>query len=370
MIRRWRCLSLTWDGAYTTDGGVFHSITGTMRRASESLLIFCRKNWFILGLVGVLLLGWAFSSAGAQMNPGGWTNRIVVSILFLLTGLTLPSERILRDLANPRLHITAQLFIFVVVPLYFLTAAPIFGHLLDGKLVIGIYALAVLPTSVSSCVVFTQNSGGNTVGAVFNASLANMVGVFLSPVLLSLILSTSGRALPIEQLLGTLRSLGLNMLAPIVLGNVVRIWVKPWVERERKRISVISSSLILFMVFLAFARTANDPSFGRYMAAFSGPIVYLAVSHLLLVGLAIGLGLLLKMRREDRVALIYVAPQKTLALGVPLLSIYFADQELLGIVLLPIVFYHPFQILVAGLLRSLPFVRAAAAASSGEEPGQ
>ena len=65
------------------------------------------------------------------------------------------------------------------------------------------------------------------------------------------------------------------------------------------------------------------------------------------------------MPREDRVALLYVAPQKTLALGVPLLSIYFADQDLLGVVLLPLVFYHPFQILVAGLLRSLPFVRAA-----------
>jgi len=337
-----------------------------MRPLARRLSHFVHRNWFILGLVASLILGWVFSGVGSRMNPGGWTNRVVVLVLFLITGLVLPSERILRDLANPRLHVTAQLFIFVICPLLFLTAGPLFGNLLDGKMVIGIYALAVLPTSVSTCIVFAHNSGGNTVGAVFNAALANTIGIFVSPLLLSLILSTSGRALPVEQLLSTLRNLGINMLAPIIVGNVLRIWLRRFAERHRKRLSATSSTLILLMLFLAFSRTAAEPSFTRYLTAFTWPIVYLAACHLVLVGLAIALGYLFRMDRPDRVTLLYVAPQKTLALGVPLLSIFFTDQHLLGIVLLPLVFYHPFQIFVAGLMRNLPFVRAATAEAEAQ----
>ena len=258
---------------------------------------------------------------------------------------------------------TIQLFIFGLVPLVFLTAGPLFGTLLDGKLVAGMYALAVLPTSVSTCVVFTHNSGGNTVGAVLNAALSNTIGIFLSPLLLSLILSTSGASLPVDHLLTTLRNLALNMLAPIVIGNLLRIRLRPWAERHRKRLSVTSSSLILLMLFLAFSRTASSPTFAQSLSAFTWPVAYLAGVHLFLVGLAIVIGVVLRLDRPDRVTLLYVGPQKTLALGVPLLSIFFADHELLGVVLLPLVFYHPFQIFIAGLTRGLPFVRAATAAA-------
>jgi sodium/bile acid cotransporter 7 len=325
-----------------------------------------RRNWFTLGLLVSLALGWFFSSVGSTLNPGGWTNRVVVLILFLITGLTLPTERIVRDLANARLHITIQLFIFLVVPLLFrLTAQPLLGNVLDGQFVIGIYALAVLPTTISTCIVLTQNGGGNAVAAVFNAALSNMLGVFLSPLLLSLLLSTAGRSLAPSELVRTLRDLGINMLAPIVAGNLLRLTLSRWVARNRARLSVVSSTLVLLMLFLAFSRTAANPDFTGYLSSFWGPICYLAVAHLVLVGGTIGLGALLRFDNPDRVTLLFVAPQKTLALGVPLLGIYFAGQEVLGIVLLPLVFYHPFQIFVAGLARSLPFVRAAMARAHG-----
>ena len=56
----------------------------------------------------------------------------------------------------------------------------------------------------------------------------------------------------------------------------------------------------------------------------------------------------------------YAAPQKTLAVGVPLISTYFASNpEIIGLALLPLVFYHAWQLLVAGVVKSTRFVREA-----------
>ncbi|MFW5814038.1 MAG: bile acid:sodium symporter [Spirochaetota bacterium] len=309
-----------------------------------------KKNWFLVGLVVAMAIGFVLAERGALLNPDGWTNRVIVFVLFLITGLKLPSDRIGRDLATPRLHLFLQLFIFVVTPLYFLTAVPLFSGAMDGKLVVGIFALAVLPTTVSSCIVFTQSAGGNTVAAVFNAALANAAGIFVSPLLLSLLLSTTGRALPVSQLLATLQGLALNMLVPIVAGQLLRLQLRTWVSRRSASLSFASNLLILLIVLLAFAHTAANPAFGRYAAELPLPILYLLASHVLLLALAALGARLLKLERADRTTVLFVAPQKTLALGAPLLTIFFAGQDLLGVALLPLVIYHPWELFVAGVL--------------------
>jgi sodium/bile acid cotransporter 7 len=313
-----------------------------------------RKNWFLLGILCALVAGYFLAGRAESLNPGGWTNRIVILVLFLITGLTLPSDRIRQDLATPRLHVLIQLFIFVIGPALFLTAGLFFQDTMDGKLLTGIYALAVLPTTVSSCIVFTQAAGGNTVAAVFNASFANTVGIFISPLLLSLLLSNSGRGLPAGQLLGTLRDLALNMLLPIAVGQLVRIPVRAWIDRNRKKFGIASNALILVVVVLAFSRTASNPDFARYAGELPWALAYLAAVHILLVIMVRGASSLLRLSREDRITAMFVAPQKTLALGAPLLTLYFSGQDTLGVALLPLIFYHPFQLLVAGVLRSMP----------------
>jgi sodium/bile acid cotransporter 7 len=309
-----------------------------------------KRNWFLLGLLLAMALGLGLGGRAGRLNPDGWTNRAIVLVLFLITGLKLPSDRIGRQLANPRLHLLTQAFIFAVAPLWFLTAIPLFDGVLDGQVLVGILALSVLPTTVSSCIVLTDRAGGNTVAAVFNAALANMAGIFISPLLLSLLLSGSGRALPAEQLLATLQGLALNMLLPIIVGQAIRFFAVDWVGRHARPLGTISNILILLIVVLAFARTAENPAFAGYAEQLVWPALYLMGSHLVLLGAAWFSGKLLGLGLRERIAVLFVAPQKTLAMGAPLLTLYFHGQDVLGIALLPLVIYHPWQLLIAGLL--------------------
>lgn len=257
-------------------------------------------------------------------------------------------------MANVKLHVFIQTFIFVLTPaFFFVTTLPLRSSLGDG-LLIGILALACLPTTVSSCTVFTQLSGGNTVGAMFNASLANVLGIFLCPLLISLVLQGSGGEIPPEEALRILKGIVLKMFVPVAAGQVARIPLQQLAKNRTKLFGTMSNVLILFVVFFSFSKTVNQPDFFETVRSMELPVAYLAVSHLFLLGTAGLLAKLFGFSVEDRIAVMFTAPQKTLAMGVPLLTTYFAGrEELLGIVIIPLLFYHPWQLLTAGILKNV-----------------
>ena len=315
---------------------------------------FIRKNWFFIGLLASVFFGVALPGLGKTINPGGYTTKIIIVVLFLITGYTLPSEQIKSGMKNYRLHLFLQLFIFGVIPLYFFLTARFFSAYLGGNIVVGLYALAVLPTTISTCVVFTQTSGGNVIGAIFNSSLANVAGIFISPVLLSLFLRGTEASLPLEEILPILQSLVVTILLPVLTGHYFRRRSLATANRVRKSLSEGSSALILLIVFITISTTAANRDFLGMLSQLAVPFAFLAASHILFIFAAYKAASLLKFSMEDRVCAMYVGPQKTIAMGVPLLSVYFASQpELLALALFPLLFYHPFQLMVAGILRGL-----------------
>lgn len=324
-----------------------------------------RRNSFLYGLVAVIVGGFSLPGLGDILNPDGVTQSAIVLIFFLMTGLTLPSEQIQRGLNNVRLHIAVQLIIFGFIPLYFALFTPLFAGYLRGNLPIGFYALAVLPTTISSSTIFTQTSGGNTVATLFNAALANSIGIVLSPLLLSIFLAAGRAGLPADEIVGVIGDLILIVFVPVIIGQLVRRRARQLADRVKKRISSIGSVCILTIIFLTISSTAADPEFLQSVTELPLPFVFLALSHLLFVVLSVVVGRLLGLPRADRVTMLFCAPQKTMAMGVPLLTVYFGSRpELLGFALLPLLFYHPFQIFTGGFLRGLLARRAASGARS------
>jgi predicted Na+-dependent transporter len=53
------------------------------------------------------------------------------------------------------------------------------------------------------------------------------------------------------------------------------------------------------------------------------------------------------LERDDFIAALFCSVKKTLAMGVPLAQLIFGAKGNLGLIVLPIMFYHPFQLLFA-----------------------
>ncbi len=318
-----------------------------------AVISFLRRNWFLLGMLAAIALGLLAPEAGRRLNPGSVTRLALIATLFLIAGFTLPSETIGAGLASWRLHLYVQLFLFLLTPaLFLLTSLPL-RPLFGMELAAGILALSVLPTTVASCVVFTQVSGGNVVGTLFNAALSNLCGVFLSPLLLALLLRGTGRSLPAGELAAILRELALQILLPLAAGQLLRLLLRKLAEAGRGLLAQLSNALLLGVIFFTMAASAGDPAFLRNLGRAPWPFAYLAAMQLLLVTLAYGGARLLGFPRADVISASFAAPQKTMALGVPLISACFARSGLaLGLVLLPVLLYHPWQLLVAGFLRN------------------
>ena len=315
---------------------------------------FIKKNWFIIGIFVSLILGFIVPNVGITLNTGSVFSTTLIVLLFLISGLKLPSESIRAGMSDIRVHLFIQFCIFILNPAFFwLTSMP-FRNVLDGQLVIGIYALACLPTTISSCIIFTQMAEGNVVATMFNAALANVAGVIISPLILSFMLRSTGKPLPISELLGILQSLALKMLLPIIAGQLFRKLIRSWVDRVKKPLSTLSNLFILCILFFAFSKTAKNPSFIENLESMIIPFIYLAVSYLILLAISYAGGRAMKLSRENLISVLFAAPQKTLAMGVPLLSTFFAnDPEILGIALLPLIFYHPWQLFIAGFIPKL-----------------
>ncbi len=324
---------------------------------AESINFF-RKNWFLLGLIAALLGGYFFSGIGTRVNPGNRAGTAVVVLIFFILGMSIKTAAIRSGLGNLKLHIYIQFFIFVFFPATVFATSFILRPCLEERLFIGLFTLSCLPTTASSCIVFTRLSGGNTAGSMINSSLANIIGVFISPLILSLLLRGAGDALPVNELLRILFSLLLKMFAPLIAGQLVRLKLKEWIDRNAEWWKGGINFLILVTIFFAFSRAASGPLFREGFSGLTWLFVYLAVIHVVFLFAAYFGGRLIGLGREDRIAALFTASQKTVVLGVPLINSFFIGRpELMGIALLPLVFYHSYQLIVAGVVKSLPFIR-------------
>lgn len=319
---------------------------------------FLRNNWFVLGLVGAFLCAVLCAQELRSIDPMGSVRArirdLIVVIIFLAIGSSLPSERILGSMLRPRLYVVTQLTIFVFVPLLMagFTLVPewVLGiQLFPASITTGLLALSVLPTTGSSCVVFTQAAQGNTIAATVNSTLSNIVGVLVSPLLLSLLLNTGGRALPIDRLVVVLVGLTRQMVLPLLIGQMLRAFLIRMIRPPDRFLREATSAMIVAVVFLStgIALDGGYTVTGDTVSA----VLFLLLFYPSLVAVVALLARVARLDGSDRSALVFTGTHKTLALGIPLLSLYFADQpDLLSAALTPLIFYHLLQLLFGGLL--------------------
>src|SRR2546430_2134489 len=65
----------------------------------------------------------------------------------------------------------------------------------------GLFYLCALPSTVSSSVAMTAAARGNVPAAVFNATLSSLIGVFLTPLWVSLLLKSGGGSIPLGKVI-------------------------------------------------------------------------------------------------------------------------------------------------------------------------
>jgi solute carrier family 10 (sodium/bile acid cotransporter), member 7 len=308
-----------------------------------------KAQWFICAIVTILFFAWSCPS----LPEGGYQSHIkffLVAGIFLCSGLCIRSRELGVSLRHYRLHLFVQGVSLMVTVLMCWALDSLWQVIgLDPSLRLGLLVLGALPTTVTSCVALTAAARGNQSGALVNACLGNLLGIVVTPLWLMLTVGSTGGELDI---LPVFKKLSLFVLLPVLMGQVVQFTLRGRISPEfRKRLAKLGQVLLLGIMYLSFQKAFASGGSISWQAFLHALLICLGLHALWLFISWYGAGLSFwHMSPADRRCALICGSQKTLALGLPLIMVCFAANPGLPLISLPILIYHPLQMLVAGFL--------------------
>jgi sodium/bile acid cotransporter 7 len=301
---------------------------------------------FIVMLLGTVLLATVVPARGVFVSVFATAATSAIVALFFLHGAKLSRAAILAGAGAWRLHATVLAATFLVFPVFGLLVS----HLpfLSPVVASGLLFLTLLPSTVQSSIAFTAIARGNVAAAVCSASFSNLLGIVVTPLLVTLTMGGKGASFS----WASAETIALQLLLPFLLGHVLRPWIGGFVTRHKALVTVVDRGSILLVVYAAFGAAVVEGLWSR-VSPLSLLLIF-ALSLLLLGAILLTTwfaGRALGFSREDAIVLQFCGSKKSLASGVPMAGVLFPAAQV-GVAILPLMIFHQVQLIAcAGLAR-------------------
>ncbi len=302
-------------------------------------------------LIAAILLATLLPVSGAARGLAQGISNAAVFALFLLYGLKLSRAEVLAGLGNHRLLTALVLWVFGAMAaagwlLWRGGMALVPPDMLPPVLAMGFLYLGTLPSTVQSAVSYSSLAGGNQAASVVSAALVNVLAVFITAPLFSLLAGRHGAALEASGFAKVFAML----LLPFILGQISQRWTGNWARDHRRLVTFLDRSAIAIAVYVAFSGAVTQGLWSRLDGTAWG-FVLTGCAVLLTFGYggAWALGGAMRLARKDRIALLFAGAQKSAAMGAPLATILF-PPAVAGMIIVPLMTYHLAQMIVAAPL--------------------
>jgi sodium/bile acid cotransporter 7 len=310
-----------------------------------------KLDWFLIGMIAAVGLAWAYPQLGAKNGPlhPDLINRAGVALIFFLNGAALAFASFKSGALRWPLHLVVQSATYLLFPLLGLGLLFLAGGLISPALALGFFFLCALPSTVSSSVAMTSAARGNVPAALLNATLSSILGVFLTPIWIGWMINSQGAHT--ISLGKVVLDLVIWLIFPLMLGQLSRPFIAGWVKRHKAKVFLVDRGTILIIIYTSFCDSImrgvwSDEGVMTVLAALAGglllfTIVFAGVSAVCRA---------LKFSDEDRIAAVFCGSKKTIAAGVPMAQLIFGSDPRIGLILLPLMIYHPMQLVICGML--------------------
>ncbi|KLI63769.1 bile acid:sodium symporter [Aurantiacibacter marinus] len=302
-------------------------------------------------LLAILLASFLPVTGEGRAIAQGVSNTVIF-LLFLLNGLRLPRAEVLRGLGNRRFLLPLVLWVFAVMGLAGWAMADLAGRALPASIAVGFVFLGLLPSTVQSATAYTSLAGGNVAHSVVAAATLNILGVFISAPLIIWLANSGVADGNVGFDIGALQRIGLILLLPFVIGQILQNWFGSYVAAKAHIISWMDRFAIAIAVYVAFS-SAVEQGVWTLIALSEWGILLGIVGVMLAIGFGGSwwLGGALRLELADRKAFLFAGAQKSIVMGAPLATILF-PPEMAGLALLPVLLYHLLQMVISAPLAS------------------
>ncbi|WP_199099839.1 bile acid:sodium symporter family protein [Dyella sp. ASV21] len=302
---------------------------------------------FTCALITTVILASLLPCRGAAASLFEVLTDAAIALLFFLHGAKLSREAVVAGMTHWRLHLTVLASTFVLFPLLGWLLRPLLSPLVTPDLYLGVLFLCTLPSTVQSSIAFTSMARGNIPAAICAASASSLLGIFITPLLVGVMLESHGQGGMSWNAVG---GIVMQLLVPFVAGQVAQRWIGGWVGRHRAMLTYVDQGSILLVVYTAFSAAVLQGLWKQVpLTVLIGLLVVNAI--LLAVALvvtrygsrALGFG------RADEITIVFCGSKKSLASGVPMAKVLFAGHPL-GTIVLPIMLFHQIQLMTCAVL--------------------
>ncbi|MGD8161970.1 bile acid:sodium symporter family protein [Pantoea sp. FN0307] len=307
-----------------------------------------RLDPMMVKLLIVVLLATFLPAKGGFVAFFEWLTTAAIALLFFMHGAKLSREKIIAGSSHWRLHLWIMFSTFVLFPILGLLLVWWHPVNLSNEIYTGFIYLCILPATVQSAIAFTSMAGGNVAAAVCSASASSLLGVFISPLLVNLVMNIHS-----EMPGNGLEQIGrimLQLLVPFVLGHLSRRWIGGWVERHRSLIGKTDQASILLVVYSAFSEAVVNGIWHRVGVI---TLLWILAGSVLLLAIVLIVNLLAArlfgFKRADEITILFCGSKKSLANGVPMANILFPAAAV-GIIVLPLMVFHQVQLMVCSFI--------------------
>ncbi len=295
----------------------------------------------------MIVLAWLYPGLNKSL-PLHEISSIGISGIFFFYGLKLSPAKMYEGLANWRLHLLVQGVTFLLFPILVLLVKPAIHTEEYTLLWLAVFFLATLPSTVSSSVVMVSIAGGNIPGAIFNASISGLIGIFLTPLWMGFFLTKTMNSFNFGEVFGELL---LKILVPVIVGMLLHRFFGKFAIRHKNQLTAFDKAVILLIAYKSFSESFLSGVFDD-ISLVALLVVGLSVIVLFfVVWLTISMGTrLLAFNREDRITALFSGSEKSLVHGTVFSSVLFAGMSSAGIFLIPIMIYHAFQLVIISVI--------------------
>ena len=319
---------------------------------------------YLLALVGMVALASILPARGQAAEVMEGVVTAAIALLFFLYGARMSPAAVGAGLMHWRLQGAVLLSTFVLFPLLGLGLVFLMRGSLQPDLLTGMLYLCLLPSTVQSSIAFTSIAGGNVAGALTSASLSNLLGVIVTPLLVGLMIGGAGGGIHLQSIL----DIGLQILAPFAVGQMCRPLLKDWLGRRARLTGLVDRGSILLIVYAAFSEGVVAGVWSQVAPADLGKVIGLNIALLAVVlSLTLAAGRLLRFEKPDRIVVLFCGSKKSMATGIPMAGILFAGHAV-PLIVLPIMLFHQIQLFACTLIAQRYARENAAAATPALSP--
>jgi solute carrier family 10 (sodium/bile acid cotransporter), member 7 len=304
---------------------------------------------FLLSLAATVALAALIPAHGDAAAAVSTAAKVAIALLFFLYGTRLSPQQAWHGVRQWRLHVLVLGTTFVIFPMLGLAARVLVPSLLSMDLYNGLLFLCLVPSTVQSSIAFTSIARGHVSAAIVSASLSNILGVVLTPLLVVLLMNTSG-APRVDG--AAVRDIVLQLLLPFALGQLARPWIGAVTARYAALLKVVDRGSILLVVYTAFSMGVVQ---GIWVSVDAWRLVLVAVVAAVLLALVLVcttvIGRLARLDRGDAIVLLFCGSKKSLASGLPMALVLFPAATV-GLTMLPLMIFHQIQLVVCAVIAS------------------